>query len=410
MMPIERVKFHLKPLVDQILDQLPPHVFTSDRTTFLDPAFGGGQFLREVVTRLRACGHSDDNIRSRIYGCEITNFRVKYAQQLGKVISDNLIKADCLSHDWGDMKFDVILGNPPYQSADSTMSLWPLFVEKSMQLLNEGGHLAMVTPATWMRPSNDIKRPPKEGGSKQVFADFMKVYNTKIIDTGHAKKHFEVGSTITWYVIEKCDYKGVTTVIDPQGGQTQVDLRNYLCYPINADVHTLRLFEKVQIPTTKFDFKGIQGPGRADLECSETKNRQFKYKYVGSRFSQKNYDSTHDCVMLYSRIKHPEHHLPKVIINYIGDIHPYVDDGNAGMQYCQVHYLEHANQVGPAHSVVKSKLWRYLYRFIRYGMHNEKGPLNSFGIPPLTKVYTDAEIYSYYGLTLEEVDLVETCV
>jgi hypothetical protein len=30
MMPIERVKFHLKPLVDEILDQLPDHVFASD--------------------------------------------------------------------------------------------------------------------------------------------------------------------------------------------------------------------------------------------------------------------------------------------------------------------------------------------------------------------------------------------
>jgi len=97
MMPIERVKFHLKPLVDEMLDQLPLEVFTSDSTTFLDPALGGGQFLREVVTRLRTAGHSDQNIRGRIYGCEFNNFPVKYAQQLGKVISDNLIKTDFLS-------------------------------------------------------------------------------------------------------------------------------------------------------------------------------------------------------------------------------------------------------------------------------------------------------------------------
>lgn len=84
---LERVKFYLKPLVNEILDQLPPEIFTSDFTTFLDPALGGGQFLREVVSRLKAAGHSDQNIAGRIWGCEITHMRLKYAERMGGVIS-----------------------------------------------------------------------------------------------------------------------------------------------------------------------------------------------------------------------------------------------------------------------------------------------------------------------------------
>jgi hypothetical protein len=165
MMPIERVKFQLKPLVDSMLDQLPPHVFTSDTTTFLDPAFGGGQFLREVVTRLRAAGHSDDNIRSRIYGCEITNFRVKYATQLGGVISDNLIKADCLSHDWGDMKFDVILGNPPFSKVGEGKTAGKrseeLYTQFYKWAVNRSDIVAMVLPTTdkkLQKNHNDLLR------------------------------------------------------------------------------------------------------------------------------------------------------------------------------------------------------------------------------------------------------------
>jgi hypothetical protein len=192
MMPIERVKFHLKPLVDQILDQLPPHVFTSNSTTFLDPAFGGGQFLREVVTRLRAAGHSDDNIRSRIYGCEITNFRVKYAQQLGKVVSDNLIKADFLSHDWGTMKFDVIVGNPPYQNGNEVggaRSLWRKFVSKAFELCKDDGYCAMVTPSC----------PYKSLDLGKWFTE----YQTEVVFTDVAKHFPGVGSTFTAWVNHK---------------------------------------------------------------------------------------------------------------------------------------------------------------------------------------------------------------
>jgi hypothetical protein len=165
MLPIERVKFHLKPLVDQMLDQLPADVFTSTTTAFLDPAFGGGQFLREVVARLRAAGHADDNIRSRIYGCEFNTFRVKYALQLGRVISDNLITADYLSHDWGNMKFDVILGNPPFSKVNEGKTAGKrseeLYIQFYKWAVGKADIVAMVLPTTdkkLQKTHNDLLR------------------------------------------------------------------------------------------------------------------------------------------------------------------------------------------------------------------------------------------------------------
>ena len=144
---MQRIKFYLKPLVNEILDQLPPDMFTSPDTTFLDPALGGGQFLREVIKRLRAEGHSDDNIRSRIWGCEIRELRLKYAVRFGGVISDHLITTDFLSYDWGNMKFDVILGNPPYGKNSNL----------AVEFLNKSGLLAprvcFVLPRTFRKTS-----------------------------------------------------------------------------------------------------------------------------------------------------------------------------------------------------------------------------------------------------------------
>jgi hypothetical protein len=232
MLPIERVKFHLKPLVDQMLDQLPADVFTSTTTAFLDPAFGGGQFLREVVARLRAAGHADDNIRSRIYGCEFNTFRVKYALQLGRVISDNLITADYLSHDWGNMKFDVILGNPPYQDnmpdgARKSMStnLWSKFIDKSVtDLLASNGWCAMVVPASWAGPTKNLSN------NRRILKDIFAANNTTLLNLDPALNSYfqQVGSTFSWFMTQKGPYVGPTHIQLSTSEHVDVDLSELL--------------------------------------------------------------------------------------------------------------------------------------------------------------------------------------
>ena len=82
---LSRLKFEIDPLVAEILDHLPESVWTSTSTTFFDPAIGGGQFVRAIEQRLRRYGHSDANIRKRVFGFEESNLHIRFA-----VISTNL--------------------------------------------------------------------------------------------------------------------------------------------------------------------------------------------------------------------------------------------------------------------------------------------------------------------------------
>jgi hypothetical protein len=114
-----RIKFQIEPLVNEILDQLPAEVWSSKTTTFFDPAMGGGQFVREIERRLREAGHTDVNISGRVYGCESSLLSVKYAVNKYKLAGTYSV-GDFLAQDFGDMKFDVIVGNPPYNSNDTS--------------------------------------------------------------------------------------------------------------------------------------------------------------------------------------------------------------------------------------------------------------------------------------------------
>jgi len=191
---ISRLKFQIQPLVTEILDQLPPEVWQSSTTSFLDPAMGGGQFLVEIERRLRMAGHSHTNIAQRIWGCETNILRVNYARNNKKLVSDHLMVSDFLTHDWGDMKFDVIVGNPPYQSDESKrIKIWYNFVERGLDLLEDKGHLAFVIPNSWMDQDITVAKD-----ARACLAGNQIVWLNKDVSN-----YFAVGESICAFVVKK---------------------------------------------------------------------------------------------------------------------------------------------------------------------------------------------------------------
>jgi hypothetical protein len=200
-----RANLKIEKLAEEMVERLPERLFRSAITTFLDPAFGGGQFLIAIAKRLKRYGHSKANILSRLYGYEDNELYIANAN-LGVLNGANLSVrkySDYVSKGT-DMKFDVVIGNPPFQDGNKTggqNKLYGAFSKKSLSLLKENGSLAFITPIPVTRPN---KRFSLIGEPGLEYVNFQ------------ANNHFTVGITVCSWIINR-KYSGTPTVINSDG-------------------------------------------------------------------------------------------------------------------------------------------------------------------------------------------------
>lgn len=218
---LSRIKFDIEDLFKEMLDQIPEEVFKSKDTTFVDVEAAGGQSYNAIKRKLLDAGHSEENIKKRVTIFFNNSFEQNYGINKNGVDCNTEVR-DILKNP-GTKKFDVVIGNPPYQSGNASKGnkLWPKFIVQGYNLTKDKGFFSLVTPTGWSAGGTNI--PGGLGIIKDVFkkSQVLSINTDKITE-----KYFNhIGIEIGYFVLEKKPiYKKTKLILSD--GETEVDFKS----------------------------------------------------------------------------------------------------------------------------------------------------------------------------------------
>ncbi len=131
----------------------------------------------------------------------------------GKNKGDSLL--DVIKSEFGDdMKFDIVIGNPPYQ--DGTKSIYPEFIDLALKMKPK--YIAMITRNNWL-----TSETLKDTRNKIIDAGLTKVVNYPI----SGEVFDNVGVSVCIFCIED-GYKGKTKIIEVKNGNIESSFETQL--------------------------------------------------------------------------------------------------------------------------------------------------------------------------------------
>lgn len=492
-------------LANQMLDMLPQELFENKEATFLDPCCKSGVFLREIAKRLiKGLEQEIPDLQERLnhiytkqlFGIAITELTAllsrrstycsKFANGEYSVCSnfdstDGNIWFKRIQHTWENgrckycgasqseydrdkslethayqfihnpkelkkMKFDVIVGNPPYQlgvgneggNSSKAKAIYHLFIEQAIKLAPN--YLTMITPSRWMTKST-------EGISEDWIDNTIVSNKFRVIhdfeDSADCFPGVDIKGGVNYFLWEKeyigkCDYhfhkSGNKEVFQRHNfldeNKSGIVIRDPNAYKI---IEKINIIEKNYIKCESNNFSGLVSPkdfftNKQFLTSSwdnyETKqNGDFNVKYYVNK-------NIHKCdygwIMDSQIPKNKEiKKLHKVYIPAAGGSgmdaqvlgFPFYGEPNSvcSQTYLVIGYNPKLHnftkeQCENIISYIKTRFFRYLVSIKKKTQNGPRGVYQFVPLQDFNETWTDEKLYKKYGLTQEEIDFIESMI
>lgn len=467
-------------IANAMLDLLPEDLWSNPEATFLDPCCKSGVFLREIAKRLiKGLERKIPNLEERLahiyhkqlFGIAITELTAllsrrslycsKHANSKWSVVPfdtpEGNIAFPHVGHTWdgnrcihcgaskdifGDrkethayalihdinpeelfkMKFDVIIGNPPYQlnvgveKENYAIPIYQKFVEQAKKLRPR--YLEMIIPARWYAGGRGL-----DEFRKDMLNDREIIQIHDYPDSTDCFPQVDIAGGVCYFLWE--NRKNDDCLIRSyRKGKKPTDLKRPLLEKgldtfirHNDSIAILRkvrnedekTFESLVSPQTPFGFvSSFKG-----FKKEKTKGDNIKYYtygsigYVNKEQIQKGFDLVSKHKLYISAAYGERGDYP---FYFLGK--PFYGELNS---CCSQSYLV----VGPFNSkqeainvstYIATKFFRFMIMLKKNAQHNMRQVFQLVPMQDFSKPWTDEELYKKYKLTKEEIAFIESMI
>jgi len=329
-------------LINEMLDTLPIHIWTNPNLKWADLCNGVGNFMIIVIKRLMIGLESWESnefkrykhiIQNMIYVAELqpkNMFLWMLSIDPKSKLNLNLYTGNSLSKEfdehmknvWNVEKFDIIVGNPPYQEQKEgnkkTQPMWHLFVNRYISLLTNNGYLNIVHPSGWRNVDGVFKKTQNLLKSKQIL--FLKMHSFK-----QGQDTFNAAINFDYYCLKNVSNNKETKIICEDNTEYSINISNKDFIPSENIEEIYSLVAKNGEETVKILHSYSDYEHRKPF-LSKEKKIGFDYLCV---YTVKSPDKNNIPTVYYSSLNNRGHfNIPKVIfangasgvfIDYNGD-------------------------------------------------------------------------------------------
>jgi len=468
-------------VVNNMLDMLPQELFCNPDTKFLDPACKTGVFLREIAKRLikglemqfpDLQERLDHIFHNQLYGIAITEMtsllsrrgvycskypnsefsvthfddaqgnirfkRITHTWENGKCIFCGANKTyerseDLETHAYEmihainpeeifEMKFDVVIGNPPYQlstggGSAQAIPLYDKFVNQAKKLMPR--FLVMIIPSRWFAG----------GMSLDKFRNDMLNDGRirKLVDFSNAKDCFpqsSIGGGVCYFLWDR-DHPGACEVTNNHMGKTTSLTRSLSEYEIfvryNEAIDVLKKVTAIDEKTMDAVCSSLSPFSIGSAERGDDKPL---YKNCATLYSSKGVGYIQETSSLR---ENPYYDCYKVMISkttaehagepdkegkfkVLSTLKPLSPKEVCTFSYFVITGVKSLNEAENMISYLKTKFARFLILQAVSSINLTKDKFCFLPVQDWSKQWTDQDLFNKYKLSQEEIDFIESMI
>ena len=368
-------------------------------------------------------------IQNMIYMIEVNEDSVSHLREkFGP--NANVFQQDYLA--WNsDLKFDFIIGNPPYNcdgvkkvptktninKKEDGKTIWPEFIKKNISLLNEDGMMTVVIPSIWMKPD------------KAGMYDLLLKYQIEKLHAYHSTAvmkifNYQVQTPLCHFLLTKRENQGKIQLYDQQKTayidfplQTNIPIPIPLCFAsiVNKFLKIVNQYGALKVIKTNMP------PNNAKISANpypdQAPDQAPEYPFKNIKTTTLSKDKIPSIQINYSEMPLAHHGETKIVMAHKMYGFPYLDkEGTYGISSRDNYIINNRpiNELHLLNEFLSTTLILFLFDTTRYRMRYLEKYVFDY-IPDFSKIPEavdmfntgNIDIYKLMGLDEQEKQYIE---